>query len=496
MVSLSYQFIEVKSDDDLDSVETTRSAPFRVRVTAESPSLSKVDTLKLILFTDQGDSIWVKAVETDKFSSMFEYVGKFYFVEDSTLLKDSQLDAVFNLDTIYNRVKIQAQVLGDTSDLDTRDSLIVFSNYVPADIAEIYDADLDGRADSIRIHFKKKLESMVTAVDTVFWNAAGGEWRNVPKKQLKMGDDKSWIEAKLKDDFEYGATAADSANPPYLRVQKTEDDFSQKVRLVDYVGAVPAKAVKHPGTLSMTEFMDPKAETPPDTIVVTMSEPIRRGKKAKNDEWKRLFYHSASCDEEKEYPMNLAKEPLVDSTGQEWTLILADYNMIVGNCIRTNPKAAYEDTSKNSMGHGGIEMEGDDGDRYLYEVTPVPFVSGMDKDAKWIEPKGDSWTKVPDTLSTIKVASIAPYKAYITIFDGYSNVVATFKQTFGYDGEMKQKIRGNDVDRSKIGFLYWNQRTNEGRKVGTGVFIWHIDFKFEDGHSEFRLLKTGIKRKK
>lgn len=496
MISVSYQFIEVKSDDDLDSVETTINAPFRIRVTAESKSVSKVDTLKLLLFTDQGDSLWVKAIETGKYSSVFEYVGKFYFVEDSTLLKDSQLDAVFDLDTTYNRVKIQAQIAGDSSELDTRDSLIVFSNYVPADIAEIYDADLDGHADSIRIHFKKKLESMVAGVDTVYWNAAGGEWRKVPKKQLKMGDDDYWIEAKLKDEFEYGATAADSANPPYLRVKKTEDDFSQKVKLVDHVGAVPAKAEKRPGSLSMMEFMDPKAEVPPDTIVVTLSEPIHKVKKAKNDEWKKLFYHSGDCEETKESPMNLAKEPMVDSTGLVWTLILADYNMVVGNCIRTNPKAAYEDSSKNSMGHGGVEVEGDDGDRYLYEVTPVPFVSGMDKGAKWIPPKGDSWVKVPDTLSTIKVASIAPYKAYITIFDGYSNVVASFKQSFGYDGEMKQKIRGNDMDRSKIGFLYWDQRTNEGRKVGTGVFIWHIDFKFNDGHTEYRLLKTGIKRKK
>jgi hypothetical protein len=61
---------------------------------------------------------------------------------------------------------------------------------------------------------------------------------------------------------------------------------------------------------------------------------------------------------------------------------------------------------------------------------------------------------------------------------------------------MKQKIRGNDENRAKIGYLYWNQRSDEGRKVGTGVYIWHIDFKFKDGHKEFRLLKTGIKRKK
>ena len=132
----------------------------------------------------------------------------------------------------------------------------------------------------------------------------------------------------------------------------------------------------------------------------------------------------------------------------------------------------------------------------LYEVKPYPSVSGMDKGAKWIPPKGDAWVKIPDTLSTVKIASIAPYKAYVTIFDGYSNVVASFKQTFGYDGEMKQKIRGNDENRAKIGFIHWNQRSDEGRKVGTGVYIWHIDFKFKDGHTEFRLLKTGIKRKK
>ena len=495
-VVVAYQFLEVKEGEDLDSVETNTKAPFRVRVTAESRSIEKVDTLKLLLFTDKGDSLWVNAVETGKFTSRFDYVGNFYFAEDSAALKDSLLDAVFDLDTVYNRVRIQAQVVGDSSALKTRDSLIVFSNYIPADSAEIYDADLDGRADSVRIHFRKPLESMVTGVDTVYWNAAGGDWRKVPQKRFKMVSGKSWIEAKLEEDFEYGLTVGDSAKPPYLRVQKTEDDFAQRVWLTDKVGAVPAKAVKRPGTLSMKEYMDPEAEVPPDTIVVTMSEPVRLLKKAKKDEWKKLFYHSASCDEEKESPMKLAGEPTVDSTGTEWTLILADYNMIVGNCIRTNPKAAYEDLSKNPMGHGGIEVTGDDGDRYLYEVTPTPYVSGLDKGTKWITPKGESWVSLPDSISAVKVASIAPYKAEITIFDGSSNVVASFRQSFGFNGEMKQKIRGNDENRAKIGFLYWNQRTNEDRKVGTGVYIWYIDFKFADGHSEYRLLKTGVKRMK
>jgi len=276
-------------------------------------------------------------------------------------------------------------------------------------------------------------------------------------------------------------------------VDKTEKDFSQKVYITDRVGAVPAKAEKHPGVYSLEEFMEEDAELPPDTLVVTLSEPIRKKGKEKN--WQKLFRYSPRCKDTLDYPLNIAGEPKVDSTGTVWTLVLGDFNMVVGQCIRTSPKASYKDLYGNGMGRGGVEIEGDNGDMYLYEVAPNPAVSGLDKKVKWIPPHGGSWVKVPDTLSTIKIAAVAPYKAQITIFDDYSNVVASFKQSFGYDGEMDEDIRTNSENRAAIGFLYWDQRTDEGRKVGTGVYIWRIDFKFKDGHKEFRIVKTGIRRK-
>lgn len=488
----SYQFLELEEDVDLDSVETSRSAPFRLRVRGPSASLTKVDTLKVLLFTEEGDSLWVKAVETDIYSSMFDYEGTFYFAEDSASLKDSRLDGIFRLDTSYNRVLIYAQAPKDKSDLDERDSLVVFSNYVPADSAEIYDSDLDGQADFIRIHFMLPLEDPVENVDTVYWNVAGGDWRKVSGDDLDGGVDDEWVSAYLEDSFDYGLTAPDSI-PPYIRVTKTEKDFSQKVYVTDRVGAVPAKAEKRPGTYSMEEFMEEDGKLPPDTLVITLSEPIR--KKGKGDAWQKLFRYSPRCKDTLDYPLNIAGEPEVDSTGTVWTVVLGDFNMVVGQCIRTNPKASYKDLNGNGMGRGGVEIEGDNGDMYLYEVAPNPAVSGLDKKVKWIPPQGESWVKVPDTLSTIKIAAVAPYKAQITIFDDYSNVVASFKQSFGYDGEMDEDIRTNSENRAAIGFLYWNQRTDEGRKVGTGVYIWRIDFKFKDGHKEFRVVKTGIRRK-
>ena len=59
---------------------------------------------------------------------------------------------------------------------------------------------------------------------------------------------------------------------------------------------------------------------------------------------------------------------------------------------------------------------------------------------------------------------------------------------------MNDTERDDPKDHSKLGFLYWNQRAKDGRKVGSGVYIWKILFTFEDGHKETIIVKTGIKR--
>ena len=89
-----------------------------------------------------------------------------------------------------------------------------------------------------------------------------------------------------------------------------------------------------------------------------------------------------------------------------------------------------------------------------------------------------------------------PYTAEVYIFDGIASYVTHFKQKFGYDGEMDQSIRGKPGDLFRQGYLHWNKRSDKGRKAGTGVYIWKIFFKFEDGHKETRIIKTGVYRKK
>ena len=492
-VKTEYRFMDANCKADLDSVQTSTSTKFCLRIQSSSPSLYVADTLKLTLFTDKGDTVRVKAIETGVYSKQYVYKGSFYFVEDSASLKDDHLDAVLDLDTTYNRVVIQGGVKSDKSKLKKRDSLVVYTKYAPADIAEIYDRDLDGKADSVRIHFKKALKKNIASIDTVFWNAAQGSWTDVDPKKIRIVGDSTWVEARVRKAFKYGLTAPDTSNAPYLRVTKDKSEFSQKAMLVDKVGAVPVKAVKRPGQISMEEYLDASDDVAPDTLEITMSESIKNVGKA--SAWKDLFRYSKKCGDTTVYPIRTNFAPIVDSAGLVWKFVLADYAIMKDNCIMTNPKATYVDSEGNSMGRGGVKIDGRDETVYLYEVAALQPVHGIGKKPKWIPQGGDSWEEVPDSLTVIKIASVAPYEANIYIYDNLANVVTNMKQKFGYDGEMESKIRGNDKNRAKTGFLVWNHRSDKDRKVGTGVYIWRIDFTFKDGHSEYRILKTGYMRR-
>lgn len=488
-----YRFLDADCESELDSVETSKSADFCLQVLSESPSLYVVDTLKVVLFTNKGDSLLVKAVESDVYSSEFLYAGRFDFVEEKASMRDSILDAAFDLEKSYNRIKIQGAVNSDRSSLKKRDSLVVYSRYSPADIAEIYDKNLDGRADFIRVHFKTPLERVVSGIDSVYWNVAGGESRRIDSDDIVISRDSQWVEAPIEEPFEYGLTFVGSSKMPYLKVTKTEADFSQKVVLADKIGAVPVKVEKRPGEITVAADMNALEDLPPDTLLVTLSEPIKK-KKEKNA-WKKLFQYALNCEEPEYHQVNLLEEPVVDETGLGWTLVLADYNVMVDYCFATNPEADYVDTNKNAMGRGGVHVTGLDGSVYLYDVSANPPVTGIGKVAKWINAKGE-WETLPDTISSIRVESVAPYIANIIIYDELAHVVATMVQKFGFDGEMDDPIRANNENRAKLGFLTWNQRSDDNRKVGTGAYIWRIDFKFEDGHFEYRLLRTGVMRGK
>ncbi len=397
-----------------------------------------------------------------------------------------------SLSTEACRIHSDDPVPEDSFPPSPRDS-IVYS--LIADSAEMYDKDLDGRADYVRVHFKEERSDNITGVDSIFWNTNRGEWRYVSAGMMVQNrSDGKWFEGYINKPYKYGLTKADSAHPPFLAFSTVYSEDLENVKLLDRVGAVPSKATKSPGKVGLKEYMDPNLDMPPDTLVVWMSEPVKNVGNERG--WENLFRYSESCDDTVTYPLNLRQAPKIRENGQQWLLVLDDYSVKTGFCLSTDPSATYEDLAGNSMGRGGIKIEGKDGSLYLAEVRPLQPISGIGKTPQWIAPGGDEWESLPDSLSAISVKATMPYTAEVYIFDGIASYVTHFKQKFGYDGEMEQTIRGNSGDLFRQGYLHWNNRSEKGRKAGTGVYIWKIFFKFEDGHEETRIIKTGVYRKK
>ena len=435
------------------------------------------------------DDTW--AVEISASTNFFTGIDYYVRVTDAWGATVRYISDGFSVtDACEIKIPLADSIPEDSIEYTRRDS-IEFS--LIADSAEIYDKDLDGKADFVRIHFKDESNGKVTSIDSVFWNSNHGEWRYAPKYSITANkDDAKWVEAQVNAPFKYGLTAADPKRIPFLSFSTTESDKMEYVKLIDRVGAVPLKAIKHHGEVDLQKYMDPSSEPPTDTLIVVMSEPIKNI--GSEDAWENLFRFSKSCDDTVTQPLSIKDEPKISENGLQWTIALNDHTLKAGFCLTTNPKASYQDAAGNSMGRGGATVEGMDGSIYLTEVKPLQAISGLGKIPEWIPPNGSTWEDLPDSLSAISVKTLLPYTAEIYTFDAISVYATHFEQKFGFDGEMNDTERDDPKDHSKLGFLYWNQRAKDGRKVGSGVYIWKILFTFEDGHKETIIVKTGIKR--
>lgn len=465
IVPLEYVFLEEDLVRDIDSVETTE-VDFAFSLNMVSPTYDKVDTIVVALFTDLGDTLWVPAFETDVYSGVFEGHGSFRFVTSPEDQKDDVLDAAMDLDADVNRAVIRMQIGNDKSALDTRDSIVVFYEFIPAVSADIQDLDLDGRADYVRVHFARSILQEQLKIDTLFWGGAEDEGRGVADRDIEISNEGDWIYVTLESPFEYGVSAVDSTGKKFVSVSRNTSSAIQKVYLSDKMGPVPVRAKKLPGAIGDEEYLNGNVTIPPDTLVVTLSEPVELsgGAKAfgkKRSAWSDMFQFAESCDNGKVHRVSLEEEPELDESGTVWTLVLPhEVDIRVGYCIMTNPEAPFQDMAGNAPAIGGITVEGDDGEIYLYSIKADPAVA-------------------LDTVSAIRVETRMDYKAEVAIFDNIGIAVAQF-----------------DLENDEgSGRIEWDQRTFADRRVGTGVYIWKIRFVFADGHRETRFIRTGIRRR-
>jgi hypothetical protein len=96
--------------------------------------------------------------------------------------------------------------------------------------------------------------------------------------------------------------------------------------------------------------------------------------------------------------------------------------------------------------------------------------------------------------SSVIVYSEGPYTVSITIYDNLGTFVHSSKQRFGYCGEMEVL---NSPQNTPLGWrstLFWNQKDLNGQYVGSGVYVWKVQFTSEGREAVNDYYKQGIYR--
>jgi len=248
----------------------------------------------------------------------------------------------------------------------------------------------------------------------------------------------------------------------------------------------------------------------------------------------------------------------VDSSSLTWLFVISNdkdvYKPRADDCIFTNPNAPFTDALGNLPGRKPVPVEGRDNPLSIYLSGINTDVEGLGldnpkailalgeyidgeyvipgaevmqiRDAQgnvvgtrpikfWFRPvymtdqgvideaaqeacndqapEAQSLQIYPENcLSTVYVFSEGAYIAHISIYDHLGKFVHSSVQRFGYCGELKNTLRNRPE--GWLSYLVWNQKDNDGKYVGNGVYVWKVKYESPDYPPFTAFYRQGIAR--
>ncbi len=547
-------FVSTKDGSIISSVTDATDKNFQIIVEGKSLTRDKIDTIQVVLTTNQGDKDTVLAVETGVMTGKYVVTAEFNFTVATPQTGDKKVEAQISLTSRTNQVTLTGTtvVAGQTA----KNDLSMSSNYDLVTKAYIMDKDQDGMADHVYLVFDHKLPVLPAALDSVFWNQVGKDFnRKADAGMLSFqGTDSSIVVVDFsKSQFGDHLTGIPSGQAPYAVLPANALFGGQHAPLADSVGPVPVTAVKHPSNLQSYNVSLTEKRFNPDTLVVTLSEKI----KTTIANFGSMLRFSKGClDYTGSAPVKTYSEPTT-SDGIEYTVIVdntPDTQVpLVDDCIFLEAGGGYLDLPGNAPGRLGVKLTGDNPKLTIREFRGYPPVAGMDPNSPgfvvvtndnrvdktgtwsnqggngewqvtWIPPYGfeennpvGSLTDIaahfndpqsgvrrpevstprpmPPSLSTVEVISSGAYRAQIHIFDNLGTPVRYMEQAYGFNGEDKNPWRA--TDKGQLSFLVWDMLDERGQMAGQGVYVWKVAFTFleKNKKSEIMYTRTGVMRR-
>jgi Bacterial Ig domain/Chitobiase/beta-hexosaminidase C-terminal domain/Fn3 associated len=320
-----------------------------------------------------------------------------------------------------------------------------------------------------------------------------------------------------------------------LRTQWLNSDTARFVYVADNQGPDIVKAEKRAFQIANLSITGDCRGVGQDTLVIRLSEKIKA--RSRPPRWEKFVVFSPRCDRSSTYPVPILSTPVFSKDSLEVTLRFQN-DMVSeipqgGHCVYLDHQSGeFTDAVGNIPDTVGTKVEEATKTIRISNLRAYPPVVGLedtpgsrgcsDEGAEvntWIPPfgfdpvtgtvdsreiescgsgrgEGDAGpTKIPSCFSVVEVVSNGGYVADIQIFDNFGHFVNSSRQSFGRCGELENRNR-TEKGKSRS-YLVWNSRDKNGNRVGTGAYLWRIEFKADaskPGQTRSVFLRTGFLR--
>jgi len=516
------------------------SGQFEVHVIAQSPTLDRADVIVAQLTGPQGESEDLNLEETGAFTGHF--VGKIPFAFS---LKNPQAgNGVLNLLVDLSKDNPLAVVEGTQG--KAHNTLSLKTKVIRVLAAAIRDQNRDGKADGVSLRLATPADMAPTDGITASWD----KQEDKGQRQISRGDIRltasglgMMADAQSKP-WDYGKTRAEKPQPKVV-LPPAAPWFGQTVSIEDSLGPIPLSAMKKPSDLKSIEISEFERRFNPDTLILTLSEPLKSLTSLKN----MVRFSSGCTGYDQSQTVMTYGEPKSDDDRVVWTILVDNSPTaklpLTGDCLYLEGDGRYTDDFSNSPLPLGIAITGENPRLAIRLVQGYPPVAGVDArdpafllansdvrtdrtgrftresggdwNVLWVPPTGfnpqdpmSSYipsspseeprsggettypSPMPSQIGVVQVATTGRYVAQVSIFDNTGHFVRNFKQAFGYRGELRNPYRSSE--KGMLSFLIWDLKDKSGAKAGQGVYIWRINFAFADGKQEVQVVKTGVLR--